>query len=213
MLDQGAAASFRGSTVGGKQDRVPENGLRHALMKPTLRDFSWSKPMRPIVRVLIVTDSNGGFLQWRDQSAAEAVGANPRHFHLGEFVSVLTATPWLGFNVEITNAHREAAAQGQSDADFKAQVGADVINFRFDQPFTVNGTTRTLAGYDMALFFAIATGNANPALASEAAAVAQFMENGGGFFATGDHQNLGGTLCSQLPRVRSMRRWYFQGPF
>ncbi len=169
--------------------------------------------MRPVVRVLIVTDSNGGFLQWRDQSAAQAVGTHPRHFHLGEFISVLSATSWLGFNVEITKVHREAAAQGQSDADFKAQVGADVVNFRFDQPFTVNGATRTLASYDMALFFAIATGNANPALASEAAAVAQFMENGGGFFATGDHQNLGGTLCSQLPRVRSMRRWYFQGPF
>src|SRR5205085_7954271 len=53
--------------------------------------------------------------------------------------------------------------------------------------------------------------NADPALAPEAEAIAQFMENGGGFFATGDHANLGGELCSQIPRVRSMRRWYFTG--
>jgi len=65
--------------------------------------------MKPIVRVLIVTDdglANGGFLQWGTQPTADATGPNSREFHLGEFISVLTGYTWQGFNVEITKAHR-----------------------------------------------------------------------------------------------------------
>ena len=45
-------------------------------------------------------------------------------------------------------------------------------------------------------------------LQKEAEAVALFMENGGGFFATGDHENHGEALCQFIPRVKSMRRWH-----
>src|SRR5262249_34280904 len=146
--------------------------------------------------------ANGGFLQWGTQSAADATGPNSREFHLGEFISVLTGYTWQGFNVEITKAHRSPAGTGGlSEAQLKADRGADVVGFHFNQPFTVNGTSRTLADFDMILFFSVDPSNANPALAGEAQAIAQFMENGGGFFATGDHANLGGELCSQIPRV------------
>jgi hypothetical protein len=37
--------------------------------------------------------------------------------------------------------------------------------------------------------------------------VAEWMERGGGVFATGDHSILGASLCSRLPRVRTMRKW------
>jgi len=168
--------------------------------------------MKPLVRVLLVTDdglANGGYLQWTDQAMPAAIGTNSREFHLGEFVRVLQDTAWLGFNIEITKAHRSTAGTGGlSEAALKADRGADVIGFRFNQPFTVNGQNRTLADYDMALFFAINPANPNTALASEAAAIAQYMENGGGFFATGDHANLGSELCGLIPRVRSMRRWW-----
>lgn len=39
------------------------------------------------------------------------------------------------------------------------------------------------------------------------AAIARFMNAGGGVFATGDHASLGSMLAGALPRVRSMRRW------
>ena len=51
--------------------------------------------MKPLVRVLVVTDDwpgaavNGGFLPWTAQTVAEATGRNSREFHLGEFLSVL----------------------------------------------------------------------------------------------------------------------------
>ena len=33
------------------------------------------------------------------------------------------------------------------------------------------------------------------------------MDRGGGVFAAGDHWNLGASMCSRIPRVRTMRRW------
>ncbi|MBK7010681.1 MAG: hypothetical protein IPH36_19660 [Saprospiraceae bacterium] len=46
-----------------------------------------------------------------------------------------------------------------------------------------------------------------PAL--ELKALTDFMNAGGGVFATGDHENLGQFMCSEIPRVRSMRKWYW----
>lgn len=37
--------------------------------------------------------------------------------------------------------------------------------------------------------------------------LAEWMDRGGGVFATGDHWNLGASMCSRIPRVRTMRRW------
>jgi hypothetical protein len=44
----------------------------------------------------------------------------------------------------------------------------------------------------------------------ELAAVAKFMNAGGGVFATGDHEDLGIEMCNGIPRVRSMRRWFWK---
>lgn len=37
--------------------------------------------------------------------------------------------------------------------------------------------------------------------------LAEWMDRGGGVFAVGDHAMLGASMCSRVPRVRSMRRW------
>jgi len=34
-----------------------------------------------------------------------------------------------------------------------------------------------------------------------------WMDRGGGVFAAGDHWNLGASMCSRIPRVRTMRKW------
>ncbi len=44
----------------------------------------------------------------------------------------------------------------------------------------------------------------------ELAAIATFMNAGGGVFATGDHEDLGIQMCGDVPRVRSMRRWIWK---
>lgn len=178
--------------------------------------------MKPIVRALIVTDdwdgvANGGFLQWADQPAPDqTTGPQARQFHLGEFVKVLQETTWVGFLLEITKAHRATPGDLGTEAELKQDRGADVVGFRFDQEFEVNGETRQLSDYDMILYFPIDpapdSNETEESLQKEAEAIAQFMEDGGGFFATGDHGGLGAPICKYVPRVRSMRRWYFPNP-
>ncbi|HXC44053.1 MAG TPA: hypothetical protein VNY51_11105 [Candidatus Dormibacteraeota bacterium] len=43
---------------------------------------------------------------------------------------------------------------------------------------------------------------------NELTAITNFMEQGGGVFATGDHDGLGSAVGGRIPRVRYMRKWY-----
>jgi hypothetical protein len=169
------------------------------------------------VQILIVTDDwesalvNGGFLQWGDQPIPDRfTGPHAREFHLGEFIKVLQETVWMGFSIEITKAHRAKPSGTVTVDQLKQDRGADVVGFRFDRAFQVNEVSRQLSDYDTILFFPIDPDpdESEDELQKEAEAIAQFMENGGGFFATGDHENLGAPICKNIPRVRSMRRWY-----
>lgn len=137
------------------------------------------------LKLLIVTDASGSF----DTTAS---------FGLGHFLKVFTYSAdniatdnpasWVRFTVK--TAHRGTGA-------------ADFSNFKFD--------THDLSQYDQIWLFGVATGS--PALSDkELKAIAQFMNEGGGIFATGDHEDLGVTLCGRLPRVRCMRRWWFSSP-
>jgi hypothetical protein len=69
-------------------------------------------------------------------------------------------------------------------------------NFRFD--------AHDLSLYDQIWLLGYGSGQLDPA---EQAAIAKFMNDGGGVFATGDHASLGSALAGDLPRVRSMRHW------
>lgn len=176
----------------------------------------------PVVRVLVVTNDwegviNGGFLRWTEQPAPDNTDdVQAAQFQLGEFIRVLQETRWNGFDLEITRAHRTVPHPASAEDRLKQSRGADVVGFRFHKGFAVNGENRQLSDYDMVLFFAISPDmsedETEAELQDEAQAISRFMENGGGFFATGDHENYGTALCKYIPRVRSMRRWYFEGP-
>ncbi len=93
--------------------------------------------------------------------------------------------PYTSFDV--TTAHRDNGANG-----------ADVQDFRFN--------SHDLNQYDVIFIFAVSNG---PQVSSvELRALSEYMDQGGGVFATGDHADLGVSICGQLPRVKSMRRWY-----
>lgn len=140
------------------------------------------------VKILIVTDGSGGYQ--RPVTVPQPGGSA---FHLGEFVQVLQNTAWVGFNLQITKAHRRAPAN----------ANADITNFRFD--------TTDLSQFDEILIFAIERddNSGNLISAAEQQAISNFMDAGGGVFATGDHEDLGAAVCRELPRVRNMRRWYW----
>jgi hypothetical protein len=84
------------------------------------------------------------------------------------------------------------------------------LNFRFTDPdFTIDD-------YDQIWFFGDHPSNHpgdiydeqwSPLSDAELKILAEWMDRGGGVFATGDHFNLGASMCSRIPRVRTMRKW------
>jgi hypothetical protein len=94
--------------------------------------------------------------------------------------------PWVRFHV--TKAHR------------RSDPGADISAFRFD--------TTDLSQFDQIWMFAVERTGSEIG-SGELAAIARFMDDGGGVFATGDHEDLGVAMCGAIPRVRSMRKWHW----
>ncbi|XVS60997.1 hypothetical protein ACQPYE_22085 [Actinosynnema sp. CA-299493] len=133
---------------------------------------------RVVIRILMVTDDRGSY--------------DPRFpFSLNELVRVLReGTDEAEFRV--TKAHRGTG---------KYANGADVERFRFDRE-----DVDLVADYDELWLFGVDR-TASELPEPEVHAISEFMEAGGGVFATGDHENMGWALCGRLPRVRSMRKW------
>lgn len=98
--------------------------------------------------------------------------------------------PWVRF--DITTANR------------RTDPTADIQNFNFDTP--------KLDDFDEIWLFGVER-SFSPALTDqELRALSNFMDGGGGVFATGDHEDLGVAMCGAVPRVRSMRKWHWPNP-
>jgi hypothetical protein len=111
-------------------------------------------------------------------------------FTVSELIYLLTtSTP----SISVDTAHR------------RNDPNATFPNFNF-------ATTTELLNYDVLWIIGYEGYNnrpyGSPIADDELQAIAQFMESGGGVFATGDHEGMGSCICGQIPRVRSMRMWY-----
>lgn len=114
-----------------------------------------------------------------------------------------TSDPSLSFLIEIlrseltpnneilTAAHRSCGAGTCQEAN--------IPNLTFDQC--------SLQGIDEVWLFGFRDGSTSNLLPTEVEAMTEFMNRGGGVFATGDHDNIGLPLCGEIPRVKSMRCW------
>lgn len=131
-------------------------------------------------RVLVVTD----------MSFQKGVG-----FSLSQFVDTLLAA-----GMEVTRANLEPRP---------GEPQGTLLNFQFDNP--ENGLSRDR--YDVCFIFAFRSDGSwlNFAQSSlppnELDAIEEFMQAGGGVFATGDHEDLGAGICRDIIRVRNMRKW------
>ncbi|SDD79545.1 hypothetical protein [Actinokineospora iranica] len=112
-----------------------------------------------------------------------------RAWGLNALIAALKTTPSV--KVEVTTAHRQNTLES-AEADHK--------NFRFD--------THDLTQYDQIWLFGVYR-EKEPLSDKELRKLSEFMNDGGGVFATGDHENLGYAMCGKVPRVRSMRKWYY----
>jgi hypothetical protein len=109
-------------------------------------------------------------------------------FGLSHFLkSFNDPAPFTTFS--ITKAHR-----GNS-------TSSDINNFKFDN--------HNLHQYDVIWLFGVHRTEEEEIALSEVKAIVKYMDRGGGLFATGDHEDLGVSMCGKIPRVRSMRRWYY----
>lgn len=119
---------------------------------------------------------------------------NGEDFGLSDFISILETTTHPSAKLIVSKAHR-------GDPGIERLNGADK-DFKF--------TSNSLANIDVIFMFA--AGRNSPLLsATELKALATFMNQGGGVFATGDHDWLGRAMCGDLMRVRSMRKWFYPG--
>jgi hypothetical protein len=114
---------------------------------------------------------------------------------------------WVRFEVDVVR--RDDGTQRQCAPDSPDENPAG-FNFRFTNAgFDIDE-------YDQIWFFGDFPSNEpnnpddamySPLSGAELKVLADWMDRGGGVFATGDHSNLGASMCSRIPRVRSMRKW------
>lgn len=136
------------------------------------------------------------------------------NFGLSTFVRALLDMPGTYVRFEITLAHIGAASPTQM-MEGEARIARRITSFKFDDPSHFDGGM-----YDEVMLFGIAVTFPGRGTASdgqpypsdqlavpELRTLTEFMNSGGGLFATGDHGSLGRFLCHAVPRARSMRLW------
>lgn len=149
------------------------------------------------VSILIVADS---FLYFSDED-----------FGLSDLIGILKNETLSYVRFNITVAHRGNPTDIRM-GDGNPDISGRIKNFKFDDPDDFDP-----GDYDQVWIFAAQRsrdpGNngtwSNRLTDTELRALMQFMDAGGGVFATGDHEDLGAAMGGFLPRVRQMRRWFF----
>lgn len=153
--------------------------LKPDFLKPFYPKWWWWK--RCTVKVLVVTDGGLNF-------GTGVVG-------LSEFLTAfneLQSSTW--YNYQLTLGHRTT-----SPASTNPLVVNQINNFNFQ-------TSVTLNDFDQVWLFGI-NSSASGLPEAERTVVENYMNGGGGLFATGDHGSLGSALCGNISRVKDMRHW------
>lgn len=137
------------------------------------------------VRVLVVLD--GTRFTFHDPVAGQ------EYFSVSFMLKALTDDP----NFQVKKAHRQMSDPHGGTVD--------IPNFKFD--------TTDLSQFDVLwLIGDCGIGSSSPSskvTEPELQKIAEFMDAGGGVLATGDHESIGADMCGRIPRVRTMRRWYW----
>ncbi len=128
------------------------------------------------------------------------------YFGLSAVLDALRSQPDFFVRYDVTRAHRQTDTfkpDQQQDPQAYELYAPHFEGFRFTQ------AGFSLDGYDQVWLFGARAdeGGSESLQPGELEVLAKFMEAGGGVFATGDHADLGASLCKSVPRVRSMRKW------
>lgn len=157
------------------------------------------------VKILIVADGSISF--------------GTAGFGLGDVIATLREPKYSYVRFEVTMATREGSAAEISNP---SDTEATYTGFRFNR--TESDGSPTLHKYNQVWLFGInpnstfdesnfsdanITDSSNNHLSQvELATLTRWMNTQhGGVFATGDHHILGASMCAEIPRVGTMRRW------
>lgn len=147
------------------------------------------------INVLIVLDGEYRF----------AVHESEPYTGAQDFTYTTLATTLESAGMSVTRAHR--------DTESETDPTADINNFDF--------ATEDLLAYDVIWLFGYEGRNqppgstipsgGHPLSPAEHTAIEEFMNAGGGIFATGDHDSIGADTGGHIKRVRAMRTWFGAG--
>jgi len=161
----------------------------------------------PTLKNLVVLDSF--ILKWfRECTPKILVVTDGLNFNAGDdfglttFVAALRASTIHGMTPIVRTAMYTPGSATPASLDPATQ---HISNFQFGD--AAQGVLKSR--YDVVFLMAY-NPEGSPGLADEPggqSVLTKFMQEGGGLFATGDHQDLGAAMCMTIPRVQSMRRW------
>ena len=158
-------------------------------------------PRKPTVRILIVADTNISFVSG---------------FGIGKVIDLIRANVDSYVRFEVDMAYIGVRGSSLIVNSSPAPREAKYVNFRFSSE---HEGQQIIDEYDEVWCFGFAPDNSGSAdddritdhptapEPSDLEALTAWMNAGGGVLAMGDHHYLGATMCSQIPRVRHMRRW------
>ena len=121
------------------------------------------------------------------------------------YITLVTALEEAGH--QVTKAHRQSDTSA-THQDFNFETDLDLLDF--DVLWMIGKDGRN--GFNSVTPSGKGLGDpGDPVMVGQLAAIARFMQAGGGVFATGDHDSIGSIMCGHIPRVRVMRAWYGEG--
>jgi hypothetical protein len=143
---------------------------------------------------------------------------DPGVFGLGYVLQTLRDNSyawWVQYQVQVVRRNQATLMPPSPDfPDSNYTVGNtppfEIINFRFTQGnFNIDDWDQVwlFGDYPANMPGDIRDRCFCPLEDDEVRLLAEWMDRGGGVFAAGDHYNLGASMCSRVPRVRTMRKW------
>lgn len=173
--------------------------------RPIERIYPWKRPCPQ--KILVVTDGYpGSFLN---------ASFSKSYFGLSTFINTMLdqSDYYVRFNLTLAHRQTDDFKPAPGDPNY-ARFAPNFENFRFTT--TANDVKTNVAfnldHYDQVWLFGTRSGNptTDPAHAltdNELILLTNWMEAGGGLFATGDHAEIGSSLCGRVPRASKMRLW------
>lgn len=177
-------------------------------------DFRFERlyDLRVTLRILVVTDGTVGFWDERRDDQVDA-GFTMRGMLRAMWDAPTSHGPYVRYRID----HATRIAGASVTVERTESDGGRLRHWTEYRPFRFDDAGFDLNRYDQLWFFGFQPGNAafgqqpmpgtGPLTDPEVERIAEWMDRGGGVFATGDHAELGSWLCSALPRVRRMRKW------